>query len=65
MSPRNAIQVEFDEISQNYYVIWQPIIMGMGGTRGEALDDLREAAHCCVDTFIDISLKDKNNRKED
>jgi predicted transcriptional regulator len=64
MSPRNPIQVEFDEMTQEYYAIWQPIVMGMGGTRGEALDDLREAAHCCVDTFIDISLKDKNNKKE-
>ena len=65
MSPRNAIQVKFDEMTQNYYVIWQPIIIGMGGTRRNALDDLREAAHCCVDTFIDLSLDNNNNRKED
>jgi len=65
MSPRNAIKVEFDEVSQNYYVVWQPIIMGMGETRGEALDDLKEAAHCCVDTFVGLSLENNSKRKED
>ena len=64
MSPNNAIKLEFDEVSQNYYVVWQPIIMGMGATTRKALDDLREAAHCCVDTFIDISFECDSNRKE-
>ena len=65
MSRRNEIDVEFDEATQGYYAVWEPIVIGAGKTRPEALDDLRQAAHFGVDTFIELKLKDINKVKED
>jgi hypothetical protein len=65
MSRRNEIEVEFDEATQGYYAIWEPVAIGAGKTRYEALDDLRQAAHFGVDTFIKLKLKDINKEKED
>jgi len=65
MSEVNEIQIEFDEAIQGYYVIWEPVVIGTGKTRREALDDLRRAAHFGVDTFIDSKLENINKIKED
>jgi len=65
MSRRNEIDVEFDEATQGYYAVWEPIAIGAGKTKHEALDDLRQAAHFGVDTFIELKLKDINKGKED
>jgi|LGOV01.1.fsa_nt_gb predicted RNase H-like HicB family nuclease len=59
MSSNRDIQIEFDEETQNYYVSWEPpIAIGLGKTKEEALEDLREAAHLGVDTLIDLKLRD-------
>ena len=58
VSRQNEIHIELDEVTQDYYVVWEPIAMGAGKTRQEALDDLRQAAHFGIDTFIDLKLKD-------
>jgi len=58
VSGQNEIHIEFDEVTNDYYVVWEPIAMGAGKTRQEALDDLRQAAHFGIDTFIDLKLKD-------
>jgi hypothetical protein len=60
---KNDINLEFDSQSGEYYVIWKPVVIGMGKTKGKALADLREAAHFGVDTFIDRKLE--NIKKED
>jgi hypothetical protein len=65
MSRRNDIDVEFDEATQGYYAIWEPIVIGAGKTKHEALDDLRQAAHFGADTFIELKLKDIKKAKED
>ncbi len=65
MSRRNEINVEFDEATQGYYAVWEPVVIGAGKTRHEALQDLKEAALFGVDTFIDLKLKDTNKEKED
>lgn len=65
MSRRNDIDVEFDKATQGYYAIWEPVVIGAGKTRHEALDDLRQAAHFGADTFIELKLKDINKIKED
>ena len=65
MSRRNEIDVEFDEVVQGYYAVWEPVVIGAGKTRQEALQDLKEVAHFGVDTFIDLKLKDINKEKED
>ena len=45
MVPRkHDIEVGFDEESRDYYAVWDPIAIGLGRTRREALEDLREAA---------------------
>jgi hypothetical protein len=65
VSRRNEIDIAFDEITQGYYVMWEPIVIGAGKTRHEALDDLRQAAHFDADTFIELKLKDITKEKED
>ena len=65
MSNINEIQIEFDEVMRSYYIIWEPVVIGTGKTRREALDDLRQTAHFGVDTFIDSKLDNINKIKED
>jgi len=57
MSKNNQIEIEFDEETQNYYVIWEPVVVSLGKTMREALEDLRTTAHFGVDTCIDMKLK--------
>ena len=54
----NNIELEFDRETQQYYIIWEPIVISTGKTRVAAMEDLREAAHSGVDTLIDSKLKD-------
>jgi len=58
----NSINLEFDKKSGEYYIVWEPLVIGAGKTRDEALQDLREAAHFGVDTMIDRKLQ--NIKKE-
>jgi len=60
---KNDINLEFDKETRKYYIVWEPIVIAMGKTKHEALKDLREAAHCGVDTLIDLKLQ--NIKKED
>jgi predicted RNase H-like HicB family nuclease len=62
MVVKNDINLEFDRETGEYYIIWEPIVIGTGKTRHETLEDLRTAAHFGVDTLIDLKLK---NIKED
>ena len=62
---KNDINLEFDRETREYYIIWEPKVVGMGKTRHEALEDLRTAAHFGVDTMINLTLKDIGVRKED
>jgi predicted RNase H-like HicB family nuclease len=59
----NSINLEFDNKIGEYYIVWEPVVIGAGKTAGEALEDLREAAHFGVDTLIDRKLQDI--KKED
>lgn len=58
MSRRQDIEIEFDPETGNYFIIWEPLVISLGRTKEGALEDLREAAHLGVDTFIDLKLKD-------
>jgi len=58
----NSIDLEFDKESGEYYIVWEPLVIGAGKTAGDALQDLREAAHFGVDTMIDRKLQ--NIKKE-
>ena len=59
----NSIDLEFDKESGEYYIVWEPVVIGTGKTDDEALQDLRETAHFGVDTMIDSKLE--NIIKED
>jgi orotidine-5'-phosphate decarboxylase len=65
VSRTSEIYIAFDEVIQGYYAVWEPIVIGAGKTRHEALKDLRQAAHFGVDIFIELKLKDINKIKED
>lgn len=57
--PRSSdIEIEFDQQTKDYCIVWQPIVISSGRTKEEALEDLREAAHFGVDTFVDLKLRD-------
>ncbi len=58
MSRRQDINIEFDTETGNYLIIWEPLVISLGRTKEGTLEDLREAAHLGVDTFIDLKLKD-------
>jgi len=61
----NSINLDFDEKSGEYYIVWEPVVIGAGKTAGDALQDLREAAHFGVDTLIDRKLQEQDIKKED
>jgi predicted RNase H-like HicB family nuclease len=51
--------MEYDEVTESYYVIWEPMaVIGMGKTEREALDDLREAANLGIETLINLRTAD-------
>ena len=65
MLAKSDINIEFDSETRDYYVIWEPVILGMGKTKDEALDDLRAAVHFYADALIDLKLQDISLTKED
>ena len=53
------ILVAYDDDSQSYYCIWQPLTcVGLGKTKVEALADLRAAAHFGIGAMIDLKLRE-------
>lgn len=58
MSRRQDIEIELDQETGSYFIIWQPQIISLGETKEEVLEDLRKAAHFAVDTLIDLKHKD-------
>ena len=59
MSGNRDIEIEFDDVSTSYYIIWRPpIAVASGSGKIEALHDLREAAHFCIDSALDQKLKE-------
>ena len=47
------IQIEYDTVSNTYYVVWQPMaVVGTGFTRKTALEDLKKAAHFGIDSIL-------------
>jgi hypothetical protein len=59
MMPDSEINIEFDEESGNFYIVWRPFAaVGMGKTAGEALEDVRPAAHHGIETAVDMKLSE-------
>ena len=59
----NDIKLDYDQENGEYYIVWEPIILGAGKTERQALEELRGAAHSGVDTLIDQRLQ--RLKKED
>ena len=45
MPGTSDIEIEFDEETRDYYIVWTPTVISLGKTKDEVLEDLREAAH--------------------
>jgi hypothetical protein len=61
LSPNNnEIKIEFDRATQQYYIVWELSVIGLGQTKRKALEDLRVAAHFGVDSLIDQKLRHIN-----
>ena len=44
------ILLEFDEETREYFAFWEPVIIGMGKTEREAVQDLLAAAELLIDS---------------
>jgi len=56
MEHTNEIQFEYDDMTDEYVVIWQPpLILASGKTKGEALLDLQKVIQSCSNSSIHIS----------
>ena len=59
MSGDCDIEIGFDEVSKDYYIVWQPpLAVGSGNNKIEAIRDLQKAACFGVNSLIDIKLKE-------
>jgi len=59
MTPDNEINIEFDDKSGNFYIVWRLFTaVGLGETAREALEDLRQAAYFGIETAVDMKLSE-------
>jgi len=59
MSSNSGINIEFDDVYKDYYIIWRlPIAIGSGSNEIEALHDLQTTAHYGIDSLINLKLKE-------
>jgi len=56
-SNNGEIKIKLDKVIQHYYIVWELSVIGLGKTKQEALESLREAAHFGVDSLIDQKLR--------
>ncbi len=58
------IKIEYDDEIRSYYVAWNPVAaVGMGETEKKALEELRQAAHCGVETMVNLKMAEINDRE--
>jgi predicted RNase H-like HicB family nuclease len=50
MALKGEIILEYDQESREYVAFWEPVIIGMGETERDAIDDLTAAANLFLDT---------------
>lgn len=49
------ILLEFDEETREYFAVWEPVIIGMGKTEQEAIQDMMAAADLLLDSNKNIN----------
>ena len=54
MALKGNIILEYDQESREYLAFWEPVIIGMGKTERDAVDDLTAAANLYLDTCNQI-----------
>ena len=54
MALKGDIILEYDQESREYLAFWEPVIIGMGKTERDAVDDLTAAANLYLDTCNQI-----------
>ena len=63
-SNRHDIIIEYDDTTESYFIIWEPVVIGLGDTIHSALKDLQKAAHFGIDTTINLKRKSLIIKKE-
>jgi hypothetical protein len=58
------IIIEYDDKTESYFVIWKPVVIGLGNTVHSALKDLQKAAHFGIDTTINLKRRSLIKEKE-
>ena len=53
----NYINIEYCRETGEYFIAWEPLVIGAGKTESEALEDLRAAARFGAETLINLKLK--------
>ena len=52
------IRIEYDTVSNSYFIVWQPmLVVGTGSSRKAALDDLKKAAHFGIDAILNVEIE--------
>jgi predicted RNase H-like HicB family nuclease len=61
---KHNIIIEYDDTTESYFIIWEPVVIGLGNTIHSALKDLQKAAHFGIDTTINLKRKSLTKEKE-
>jgi hypothetical protein len=61
---QHDIIIEYDDTAESYYVIWKPVVIGLGTTVHSALKDLQKAAHFGINTTVNLKRKSLTKEKE-
>ena len=61
---KRDIVIEYDDTTGCYFIVWEPVVIGLGSTMHSALKDLQKAAHSGVDTMINLKLNAFKKGKE-
>ena len=51
MALKGEITLEYDQEAREYVAFWEPVIIGMGKTERDAVDDLTAAASLFLDSY--------------
>ena len=65
MSDTEKIYIEYDSVNGDYFTVWNPpAALGAGKTAIEAINDMRQAVHQCIDILLDLKVEELSYNKE-
>ena len=60
MNQYDELKVEYDKVTKDYFVIWQPpLAVASGKTKVEALQDLQQVVYFCIDSCMEVDTERK------